>query len=48
MTSSFHSPSAEAAEGTAWEPDTDYKDYTWHLGRTDAKGSWKLMTQGYA
>lgn len=44
----FRSPSAEQAAGTAWNPDTDYKDYTWHLGRTDAKGSWKLMTHGYA
>ena len=44
----FHSPSAEEAEGTAWEADTDYTDYTWHLGRTGADGSWQLMTWGYA
>ena len=44
----FHSPKAEQAEGTAWEPDTDYKDYSWHLGRTDADGAWQLMTWGYA
>ena len=46
LVSSFHSPSAEKAEGTAWEPDTDYNDYTWHLART-ANGEWKLLTWGY-
>jgi D-alanyl-D-alanine carboxypeptidase len=44
----FHSPSAEEAEGTAWEPDTDYTDYSWTLGRTGADGAWHLMTWGYA
>ncbi len=48
LVTDFHSPSAEQAEGTAWEPDTDYKDYTWHLGRTDADESWQLMSWGYA
>ena len=48
LVTDFRSPSADQSAGTAWNPDTDYKDYTWHLGRTDAKGSWKLMTQGYA
>ena len=43
----FHSPSAEEAEGTAWEPDTDYKDYSWILGRTMGE-SWQLLTWGYA
>ncbi|MDO4797065.1 MAG: M15 family metallopeptidase [Coriobacteriales bacterium] len=47
LTSDFHSPSAEEAQGTAWEPDTDYKDYTWTLGRTDG-GEWQLLTWGYA
>lgn len=42
----FHSPSAEQAEGTAWNPDTDYDDYTWHLARTDG-GDWQLLTWGY-
>ena len=42
----FHSPSAEEAKGTAWEPDTDYKDYEWHLARTN-KGEWVLLTWGY-
>ena len=44
----FHSPSAENAEGTAWEPDKDYNDYTWHLGRTGEDGTWELMSWGYA
>ncbi len=44
----FHSPSEADAEGTAWEPDTDYKDWTWHLGRTGADGAWQLLTWGYA
>ncbi len=47
FTTDFHSPSAEKSEGTAWEPDTDYKDWTWHLGRTGADGSWELLTWGY-
>ena len=44
----FHTPSAEQAEGTAWEPDTDMNGYTWHLGRTGTDGAWNLMTWGYA
>ncbi len=44
----FHTPSAEQAEGTAWEPDTDMNGYTWHLGRTGSDGAWNLMTWGYA
>ena len=48
FTSSFHSPSGKDAKGTAWEPDTDYNDYTWHLGRTGADGSWQLLSWGYA
>lgn len=43
----FHSPSAEQAQGTAWNPDTDYDGYTWHLARTDG-GAWQLLTWGYA
>ena len=43
----FRSPSAEDAEGTAWEPDTDYSGYEWHLGRSKG-GAWHLMTWGYA
>ena len=47
FTSSFHSPGGEDAEGTAWEPDTDYDGWTWTLGRTNG-GEWKLLTWGYA
>ena len=45
--SSFHSPTDEAdLEGTAWEPDTEYTDYQWWLGRTDG-GEWELVNWGY-
>lgn len=46
LESEFHSPSGEDAEGTAWEPDADYGGWTWHLGRTGADGSWKLLSWG--
>jgi D-alanyl-D-alanine carboxypeptidase len=39
----FHSP--VEAEG-AWEPDHEYKDYQWWLGRTD-DGGWEVVTWGY-
>ena len=39
----FHSP--VEAEG-AWEPDQEYKDYQWWLGRTD-DGVWEVVTSGY-
>ena len=45
FTSDFHTPAD--AEG-AWEADADYKDWTWHLGRTGADGSWQLMSWGFA
>ena len=48
FTSTFHSPSAEDAEGTAWNPDTDYEGWSWHLARTGNDGEWKLLTWGYA
>lgn len=48
MVTDFRSPSAEKTEGTAWEPDTDYNDYTWHLGRKDDDDEWHLMSWGYA
>ncbi len=47
LISDYHSPSAEQAEGTAWEPDHDYNDYSWILARTDS-GAWQLLTWGYA
>ena len=43
FTTDFHSPKEG---GGAWEPDTEYEDYEWWLGRSDG-GSWKLMTWGY-
>ena len=46
LKSSFHSPSAEEVKGTAWEADTDYNDYEWHLART-GNGEWQLLTWGY-
>jgi D-alanyl-D-alanine carboxypeptidase len=43
----FHSPSKEEdLKGTAWEPDTEYKDYEWWLARTDG-GEWTIVTFGY-
>ena len=45
--SDFHSPDAEKSKGTAWEPDTDYANWEWHLGRTGADGTWELLTWGY-
>ncbi|MBR3384299.1 MAG: M15 family metallopeptidase [Atopobiaceae bacterium] len=47
FTSNFRSPIEKDAENTAWEPDTDYEDWTWHLGRTGVDGSWQLMTWGF-
>ena len=47
IASDFHSPAGADVEGTAWEPDTDYEDWDWHLARTEG-GEWKLLTWGYA
>lgn len=41
--SDFHSPKEG---GGSWEPDKDYKDWTWYLARKD-KGPWELITWGY-
>ena len=41
--SNFHSPVVEYG---AWEPDYDYENYQWYLGRT-ADGDWELLTWGY-
>ena len=46
LATDFHSPSEEEAKGTAWEPDTDYHDWTWTLGRTGADGMWQLVGWG--
>ena len=42
----FHTPDENEAEGTAWEPDSDVKDWSWHLGRKDADDGWKLLSWG--
>ena len=46
LTSEFHSPSGEDAEGTTFEPDTDYTGWKWLLARTGDDGAWKLLTWG--
>lgn len=46
--SDFHSPVGEDAEDSVWDEDTDYNDFSWHLGRTGADGIWRLLTWGYA
>ena len=43
FTSTFHSP---VEGGDAWEPDYDYGNWEWYLGRTDG-GDWDLLTWGY-
>lgn len=43
----FHSPvEEEDLKETAWEPDTEYKDYQWTLARAQG-GDWELVTMGY-
>ena len=44
--SDYRSPSAEEAEGTAWEPDTEYTDWEWWFGRNES-GEWVYVTSGY-
>lgn len=39
----FHSPTEAAG---AWNPDEEYRDYQWWLGRTD-DGSWEIVSFGY-
>ncbi len=39
----FHSP---VEGGGAWEPNQEYKDYQWWLGRT-ADGGWDIVSTGY-
>ena len=39
----YHSP----LEGqNAWEPDHEYTDYQWWLGRTE-EGGWEVVDWGY-
>ena len=40
----FHSP--KDVEGTAWEPDQEYKDYQFWLA-CDKDGSWSVVSTGY-
>lgn len=43
----FHSPTkGENLKNTAWEPDQEYKDYTWYLARKEG-GDWELLSWGY-
>ena len=43
----FHSPvKDEDLEKTAWEPDTEYKDYEWTLAR-EGNEDWELVNWGY-
>ena len=42
----FHSPSAEKAEQTAWNPDEEYKDYQFWLAKTKDSG-WEVVSWGY-
>ena len=44
ITGEFHSP--KDVEGTAWEPDQEYKDYQWWLA-CDEEGSWSVVSTGY-
>lgn len=39
----FHSPVEQSG---AWEPDQEYKDYQWWLGRTE-DGGWEVVDWGY-
>ena len=43
--SDFHSP-PDDGEISAWEHDTDYKDWSWYFGLYE-DGEWKLLTFGY-
>ncbi len=45
--SDFRTSSAEQLEGMTLEPEMNYKDYEWHLGRTGL-GDWKLVGWGPA
>jgi len=43
FTSNFHSPKEG---GGAWEPDYDYENWEWYLGRVKGE-DWELLTWGY-
>lgn len=38
--------SPKDATGTAWEPNTLYRDWQWYLART-SEGHWELVSNGY-
>jgi D-alanyl-D-alanine carboxypeptidase len=43
----FHSPTDDAdLEQTAWQPDFEYEDYQWWLGRV-GDGEWVIVSHGY-
>ena len=44
--SDFHSPSDDG-EISAWNYDTDYKNWSWYFGLYEPDGTWKLLTCGY-
>ncbi|MBQ4495743.1 MAG: hypothetical protein II968_08235 [Selenomonadaceae bacterium] len=43
--SDFHSPPDDGTP-SAWNHDSDYKNWSWYFGRY-ADGTWKLLTWGY-
>ncbi len=43
--SDFRSP-PDDGKISAWNPDTDYKNWSWYFGFYD-DGTWKLLTWGY-
>jgi len=45
MLSDFHTP-ANSGEAMAFEPDYEYTDYNWILGRTEG-GEWTVIDWGY-
>lgn len=44
--SDFHSPTDDG-EISAWNYDTDYKNWSWYFGLYEPDGTWKLLTWGY-
>ena len=42
--SNFHTPRLNAG---AWNPDEEYRGWTWYLARVDG-GAWELLTNGFA
>ena len=44
--SDFHSPSDDG-EISAWNYDSDYKNWSWYFGLYAPDGTWQLLTWGY-